>query len=135
MTAPEPVVCGFRGPEAVRLAGITYRQLDYWARTGLVEPSVRPAHGSGTQRLYSRLDVVRLAVVRRLLVDVGMSLDMIRRSLDPLLASYEHFGDPATLLLADDARLELRLAPLFDSVPEPPGTEAAPAAPGLALVR
>ncbi|MFE6918918.1 MerR family transcriptional regulator, partial [Streptomyces rubiginosohelvolus] len=43
---------GYRGPTACAAAGITYRQLDYWARTGLVEPSVRPAYGSGTQRLY-----------------------------------------------------------------------------------
>ncbi len=44
---------GYRGPTACKAAGITYRQLDYWARTGLVEPSVRAAHGSGSQRLYS----------------------------------------------------------------------------------
>ena len=44
---------GYRGPTACAATGITYRQLDYWARTGLVEPSVRPAYGSGTQRLYS----------------------------------------------------------------------------------
>ncbi|MGH3263935.1 MAG: MerR family transcriptional regulator, partial [Trebonia sp.] len=43
---------GYRGPTACTAAGITYRQLDYWARTGLVEPSVRAAQGSGTQRLY-----------------------------------------------------------------------------------
>ena len=43
---------GYRGPTACAAAGITYRQLDYWARTGLVEPSVRAAHGSGSQRLY-----------------------------------------------------------------------------------
>ena len=42
---------GYRGPTACAAAGITYRQLDYWARTGLVEPSVRAAHGSGSQRL------------------------------------------------------------------------------------
>ena len=44
---------GYRGPTACTAAGITYRQLDYWARTGLVDPSIRSATGSGSQRLYS----------------------------------------------------------------------------------
>ena len=68
---------GYRGPIACRAAGITYRQLDYWARTGLVEPSVRPATGSGTQRLYSFRDILVLKVVKRLL-DTGVSLQQIR---------------------------------------------------------
>ena len=68
---------GYRGPTACSAAGITYRQLDYWARTGLVEPSVRPAHGSGTQRLYSFRDILMLKVVKRLL-DTGVSLQNIR---------------------------------------------------------
>jgi DNA-binding transcriptional MerR regulator len=68
---------GYRGPTACRAAGITYRQLDYWARTGLVEPSVRPATGSGTQRLYSFRDILVLKVVKRLL-DTGVSLQQIR---------------------------------------------------------
>jgi DNA-binding transcriptional MerR regulator len=68
---------GFRGPTACQAAGITYRQLDYWARTGLVEPSVRGAHGSGTQRLYSFRDILVLKVVKNLL-DTGVSLQNIR---------------------------------------------------------
>jgi DNA-binding transcriptional MerR regulator len=68
---------GYRGPTACKAAGITYRQLDYWARTGLVEPSVRPATGSGTQRLYSFRDILVLKVVKRLL-DTGVSLQQIR---------------------------------------------------------
>ena len=68
---------GYRGPTACSAAGITYRQLDYWARTALVEPSVRPAHGSGTQRLYSFRDILMLKVVKRLL-DTGVSLQNIR---------------------------------------------------------
>jgi DNA-binding transcriptional MerR regulator len=68
---------GYRGPTACRAAGITYRQLDYWARTGLVEPSIRPATGSGTQRLYSFRDILVLKVVKRLL-DTGVSLQQIR---------------------------------------------------------
>ena len=72
-----PADVGYRGPTACAAAGITYRQLDYWARTGLVEPSIRPAHGSGTQRLYSFRDILVLKVVKRLL-DTGISLQQIR---------------------------------------------------------
>jgi DNA-binding transcriptional MerR regulator len=72
---PEDV--GYRGPTACAAAGITYRQLDYWARTGLVEPTVRPAHGSGSQRLYSFRDILVLKIVKRLL-DTGVSLQQIR---------------------------------------------------------
>jgi DNA-binding transcriptional MerR regulator len=68
---------GYRGPTACAAAGITYRQLDYWARTGLVEPSVRAAHGSGSQRLYSFRDILVLKVVKRLL-ETGISLQQIR---------------------------------------------------------
>ncbi|MFA3878847.1 MerR family transcriptional regulator [Streptomyces sp. MMCC 100] len=74
---------GYRGPTACAAAGITYRQLDYWARTGLVEPSVRPAHGSGTQRLYSFRDVVVLKIVKRFL-DTGVSLQNIRTTVQHL---------------------------------------------------
>ena len=68
---------GYRGPTACAAAGITYRQLDYWARTGLVEPSVRPASGSGSQRLYGFRDILVLKVVKSLL-DTGISLQQIR---------------------------------------------------------
>lgn len=68
---------GYRGPVACEAAGITYRQLDYWARTGLVEPSLRAAAGSGSQRLYSFKDVLVLKVVKRLL-DAGISLQQVR---------------------------------------------------------
>jgi len=74
---------GYRGPTACRAAGITYRQLDYWARTGLVEPTVRPATGSGTQRLYSFRDILVLKVVKRLL-DTGVSLQQIRTAVSHL---------------------------------------------------
>jgi DNA-binding transcriptional MerR regulator len=74
---------GFRGPTACAAAGITYRQLDYWARTGLVEPSVRSAHGSGTQRLYSFRDVVVLKIVKRFL-DTGVALQTIRTAVQHL---------------------------------------------------
>ena len=72
---------GFRGPVACSAAGITYRQLDYWARTGLVEPSVRSARGSGSQRLYGFRDILVLKVVKRLL-DTGISLQQIRSAVE-----------------------------------------------------
>lgn len=74
---------GYRGPTACKAAGITYRQLDYWARTQLVEPTVRSASGSGTQRLYSFRDVLVLKIVKRLL-DTGVSLQQIRSSVEHL---------------------------------------------------
>ena len=83
---------GYRGPTACSAAGITYRQLDYWARTGLVEPSVRAAHGSGSQRLYSFRDILVLKVVKRLL-DTGISLQQIR-------AAVQHLRDRGSADLA-----------------------------------
>ncbi|WP_265521450.1 MerR family transcriptional regulator [Oerskovia flava] len=74
---------GYRGPTACRAAGITYRQLDYWARTGLVEPTIRPATGSGTHRLYGFRDILVLKVVKRLL-DTGVSLQQIRTAVEHL---------------------------------------------------
>ncbi len=81
--APLPDDVGYRGPTACNAAGITYRQLDYWARTGLVEPTVRAAGGSGTQRLYSFRDILLLKVIKRLL-EAGVSLQQIRTAVDHL---------------------------------------------------
>jgi DNA-binding transcriptional MerR regulator len=78
-----PSDTGYRGPTACNAAGITYRQLDYWARTGLVEPTVRGATGSGSQRLYSFRDILILKVVKRLL-DAGISLQQIRTAVQHL---------------------------------------------------
>ncbi|KRF11575.1 transcriptional regulator [Nocardioides sp. Soil797] len=81
--SPLPSDQGYRGPTACNAAGITYRQLDYWARTGLVEPTVRGATGSGTQRLYSFRDILILKVIKRLL-DAGISLQQIRSAVQHL---------------------------------------------------
>jgi len=83
--SPMPSDVGFRGPVACSAAGITYRQLDYWARTGLVVPEVRGATGSGTQRLYSFRDILILKVIKRL-IDAGISLQQIRTAIDHLRA-------------------------------------------------
>lgn len=81
--SPLPSDQGYRGPTACNAAGITYRQLDYWARTGLIEPSIRSASGSGSQRLYSFRDILILKVIKRLL-DAGISLQQIRTAVTHL---------------------------------------------------
>lgn len=90
---------GYRVPIACQVAGITYRQLDYWARTNLVKPSIRNARGSGSQRLYSFKDVLVLKIVKRLL-DTGISLQNIRLAVESLR---EHgVNDIAEITLVSD---------------------------------
>ena len=72
---------GYRGPQACKIVDITYRQLDYWTRTGLVSPTVQPAKGSGTQRLYSFNDLLQLKVIKGL-TDAGASLQKVRQAID-----------------------------------------------------
>src|SRR5213596_1360145 len=72
---------GFRGPQVCKIVGITYRQLDYWARTELVRPSLADARGSGTQRRYSYRDLVELKVIKSLL-DAGVSLQLARKAIE-----------------------------------------------------
>ncbi len=90
---------GYRGPVACQITGITYRQLDYWARTNLVVPSIRGASGSGSQRLYSFKDILVLKVVKRLL-DAGVSLQNIRVAVDHLRRRGVH--DLARITLFSD---------------------------------
>ncbi|WP_040164120.1 MerR family transcriptional regulator [Microbacterium gorillae] len=96
---------GYRGAQAARAAGITYRQLDYWARTELVEPTVRGASGSGSQRLYGFRDILVLKLVKRLL-DTGISLQQIRIAVEQLRAA--GIRDLAgTTLMSDGASVYL----------------------------
>ncbi|MFD5600484.1 MerR family transcriptional regulator [Leucobacter sp. NPDC058333] len=88
---------GFKGATAARAAGITYRQLDYWARTGLVEPTVRGAQGSGSQRLYGFRDILVLKLVKRLL-DTGISLQQIRTAVSQLHEAGVHDLSQTTLM-------------------------------------
>jgi DNA-binding transcriptional MerR regulator len=74
---------GYRGPQVCSIVGITYRQLDYWARTDLIRPSIADARGSGTQRKYSYRDLVELKVIKSLL-DAGMALQKARRAIEYL---------------------------------------------------
>jgi len=77
------VAVGYRGPQVCSIVGITYRQLDYWARTDLIRPSIADARGSGTQRQYSYQDLVELKVIKSLL-DAGMALKKARRAIEYL---------------------------------------------------
>ena len=96
---PLPADVGYRGPVACSAAGITYRQLDYWARTGLVEPTIRAASGSGTSRLYGFRDILILRIVKRL-IDTGVSLPNIRAAV--LHLSQRGGDDLARITLMSD---------------------------------
>ena len=87
---------GYRGPQACKIVGITYRQLDYWTRTGLVEASLRGAHGSGTQRLYSFNDLLQLKVIKRL-TEAGASLNKVRQAIDYVRTNLEDDWAKATI--------------------------------------
>jgi DNA-binding transcriptional MerR regulator len=93
---------GYRVPEVTKIVGISYRQLDYWARTGLVRPSVKDAQGSGTQRLYSFQDLAMLKLIKRML-DSGVNLQQIRRA----MATLKDLKEPAlgTTLVSDGNRI------------------------------
>jgi DNA-binding transcriptional MerR regulator len=106
---------GYRGTVASKAAGISYRQLDYWARTGLVEPTIRGAAGSGSQRLYGFRDILVLKLVKRLL-DTGISLQQIRTAVEQLresgvtdLAQTTLMSDGASVYLctSDDEVIDL----------------------------
>jgi DNA-binding transcriptional MerR regulator len=88
---------GFRGPQVCSVVGISYRQLDYWARTDLLRPSISEARGSGTQRLYSYRDLLELKVIKQLL-DAGVSLQSARRAIACLLEAGEDLAS-ANLVL------------------------------------
>jgi DNA-binding transcriptional MerR regulator len=101
-----PVLAGarlnaFRGPQVCAIVGITYRQLDYWARTDLLHPSISKARGSGSQRLYSYLDLVQLKVIKRLL-DSGVSLQAARRAIECLRSGGDDLA--SANLVIDDRR-------------------------------
>ena len=98
---------GFRGPQVCSLVGITYRQLDYWARTGLLRPSIADATGSGSQRRYSYSDVLELKVIKRLL-DAGLKLQQARQAVDCLRGDLGVDLASAQLVLADSRSILAR---------------------------
>jgi DNA-binding transcriptional MerR regulator len=97
---------GFTGSVACTLVGITYRQLDYWDRTGLVSPSVHPAVGSGSRRSYGFDDLVELRIVKRLL-DAGVSLGHIRVTMQRLRHALPVQDRVAVNILSDGERVHV----------------------------
>jgi DNA-binding transcriptional MerR regulator len=89
---------GFRGPQVCKIVGITYRQLDYWARTDLIRPSIADARGSGTQRRYSYRDLLELKVIKSLL-DAGVSLQLARKAIEYLRQNVGEDISTASLVL------------------------------------
>ena len=98
---------GFRGPQVCKIVGITYRQLDYWARTDLLRPSISEAKGSGTQRRYSYTDLLELKVIKRLL-DAGVSLQSARRAIECLREGLGEDLASANLVLNGDGSVLAR---------------------------
>ena len=94
-------VMGFSGPAVCRLTGVTYRQLDYWARTDLVTPSITAAHGSGSKRTYSYTDVLEVKVIKSLL-DSGVSLARARQAVECLRDSLGADLSSSSLVLSDN---------------------------------
>ena len=94
----EVTEAGFSGPQVCTIVGITYRQLDYWARTDLVRPSLVDARGSGTQRRYSYRDLVRLKVVKSLL-DAGVKLQTARKAIEYLRDDLGEQWETASIVL------------------------------------
>ena len=99
--ASEP---GFGGPQVCAIVGISYRQLDYWARTELVRPSLADARGSGTQRRYSYQDLVRLKVIKSLL-DAGVKLQTARRAIEYLREDTANWETASLVLEGTDSVL------------------------------
>jgi DNA-binding transcriptional MerR regulator len=102
---------GYRGPQVCKIVGITYRQLDHWDRTGLKSPSLMRANGSGSQRLYSYLDVLDLRIIKQLL-DAGVTLQRARKAIDFLRESGAELtsaslvlGATGSVLVRDDEEL------------------------------
>ena len=103
---------GFSGKRAAEIVGITYRQLDYWARTDLIRPTLTDASGSGSRRLYSYPDLLELRIVKQLL-DAGIKLEMVRQVFAELrrlvgveIASAKLVIDGSSVALAlDDGQL------------------------------
>ena len=95
---------GYRGPQVCKIVGITYRQLDYWARTDLIRPSIADAKGSGSQRRYSYGDLLELKVIKSLL-DAGVSLRSARKAIDYLRANLGEDVASTNLVLNGDSVL------------------------------
>ena len=108
---PDAESSGFSGTKAAKIVGISYRQLDYWARTDLVRPSLSDAAGSGSRRSYSYRDLLELRIIKSLL-DAGIKLESVRSVFDYLrthvttdIASANIVIDGTSVLLCDGEQL------------------------------
>jgi DNA-binding transcriptional MerR regulator len=90
---------GYSGTKAATIVGISYRQLDYWARTDLVRPSLSDAHGSGSRRMYSYRDLLELRVIKSLL-DAGIKLESVRLAFRYLREHVDSDIAAATLVIS-----------------------------------
>ena len=111
----EAFVDGFSGKKAAEVVGITYRQLDYWARTDLIRPSLADAAGSGSRRKYSYKDLLELKVIKRLL-DAGIKLESIRDAFDYLREQLGEDVASAHLVISGTSAVLVREGELVDVV-------------------
>ncbi len=111
----ESFVDGFSGKRAAEIVGITYRQLDYWARTDLIRPSLADATGSGSRRRYSYKDLLELKVIKRLL-DAGIKLESIRDAFDYLREQLGEDVASAHLVISGTSAILVREGELVDVV-------------------
>ncbi|EQD71841.1 MULTISPECIES: MerR family transcriptional regulator [Acidithrix] len=100
MTTP---LKSYSGHLASKIVGISYRQLDYWARTDLIRPSIADAHGSGSQRLYSYDDLLKLKMIKKL-IDNGLSLQGVRNALASLESISDLSGASAPVLVVSGSK-------------------------------
>ncbi len=98
---------GYRGPQACAIVGITYRQLDYWARTDFIRPALADASGSGSQRLYSYQDLVQLRIIKQLLAG-GLSLKAVRSAMIELRKLLDDDATGADLIVVGKKSVYLR---------------------------
>jgi len=104
---------GFSGPKVCRLTGVTYRQLDYWARTELVTPSITPAMGSGSKRTYAYRDVLEVKVIKSLL-DSGVSLARARQAVECLRNNLSVDLSAASLVISESGSVLADLNGIVD---------------------
>jgi DNA-binding transcriptional MerR regulator len=102
---------GYSGTQTAKVVGISYRQLDYWARTDLIRPSLTDASGSGSRRRYSYSDLLELKTIKKL-IDAGIKLEQVRKVFDYLrqhvatdIASAHIVIDGGSVVLCDGDQL------------------------------
>ena len=98
---------GYSGRKAADLVGITYRQLDYWARTDLIRPSLAEAKGSGSRRAYSYRDLLELKIIKSLL-DAGIRLESVREAFSYLRNQFGEDIASAKLVISGNSAVLVR---------------------------